>query len=110
MSRLHFVVLLAAAPCGRPSSGGRCSRAEPGFCAAGGESDTTSADRPQYPSTYRRLANPPVLIRNATVLTAAGESPAMPGSLPRRQAGRGGAGAAVQVPADAVVVDGTASS
>jgi imidazolonepropionase-like amidohydrolase len=34
--------------------------------------DTLSIDRPQYPSTYRRRPNPPVLIRNATVLTAAG--------------------------------------
>jgi imidazolonepropionase-like amidohydrolase len=34
--------------------------------------DTLSIDRPQYPSTYRRRPNPPVLIRNATILTAAG--------------------------------------
>jgi hypothetical protein len=35
--------------------------------------DTASFDRAQYVSTYRRRANPPVLIRNATVLTAAGQ-------------------------------------
>jgi imidazolonepropionase-like amidohydrolase len=34
--------------------------------------DSLSAVRPQYPSTYRRHSNPPVLIRNATILTAAG--------------------------------------
>jgi imidazolonepropionase-like amidohydrolase len=34
--------------------------------------DTLSALRPQYPSTYRRREHPPVLIRNATILTAAG--------------------------------------
>jgi len=34
--------------------------------------DTLSLDRPQYPSTYRRRPNPPVLIRNATIMTAAG--------------------------------------
>jgi imidazolonepropionase-like amidohydrolase len=34
--------------------------------------DTLSFDRPQYPSTYRRRSNPPVLIRNATILTATG--------------------------------------
>ena len=34
--------------------------------------DSLSSDRAQYPSTYRRHDNPPVLIRNATVLTAAG--------------------------------------
>jgi imidazolonepropionase-like amidohydrolase len=34
--------------------------------------DTLSFDRPQYSSTYRRRPNPPVVIRNATILTAAG--------------------------------------
>jgi imidazolonepropionase-like amidohydrolase len=34
--------------------------------------DTLSVDRPQYRSTYTRRANPPVLIRNATIMTAAG--------------------------------------
>ena len=34
--------------------------------------DTLSLDRPQFPSTYRRRANPPVLIRNATIMTATG--------------------------------------
>ena len=34
--------------------------------------DTLSIDRPQFPSTYRRRANPAVLIRNATVMTATG--------------------------------------
>jgi hypothetical protein len=35
--------------------------------------DTLSFDRPQYVSTYRRRPNPPVLIRNATLLTATGQ-------------------------------------
>ena len=34
--------------------------------------DSLSALRPQYPSTYSRREYPPVLIRNATILTAAG--------------------------------------
>jgi imidazolonepropionase-like amidohydrolase len=34
--------------------------------------DSLSVLRPQYPSTYKRRAHPPVLIRNATILTAAG--------------------------------------
>ncbi len=38
--------------------------------APGHGSDTTSADRPQYASTYHRHENPPVLIRNATIMTA----------------------------------------
>jgi imidazolonepropionase-like amidohydrolase len=35
-------------------------------------SDSLSVLRPQYPSTYTRREHPPVLIRNATILTAAG--------------------------------------
>jgi hypothetical protein len=51
-------------------------------CAAATTSTTTtptasgstqrSWDRPQYRSTYRRTAEPPVFIRNATIMTAAG--------------------------------------
>jgi imidazolonepropionase-like amidohydrolase len=44
-------------------------------CAAAGmhaASDSSSAVHPQYASTYARPAAPPVLIRNATILTAAG--------------------------------------
>jgi imidazolonepropionase-like amidohydrolase len=44
-------------------------------CASAGmhaASDSSSAVHPQYVSTYQRPAAPPVLIRNATILTAAG--------------------------------------
>ncbi|HEY7611887.1 MAG TPA: amidohydrolase [Gemmatimonadales bacterium] len=41
-------------------------------CAAGAGREAAEPPRPQYPSTYSRAAAPPVLIRNATVLTAAG--------------------------------------
>src|SRR2546430_357661 len=63
---------------------------------------------PQYPSTYRRHPNPVVLIRNATIMTAAGQE-IQGGSILWRD-GRivsVGTGAQVQAPADAVVVDGT---
>lgn len=46
--------------------------AQPERGASARFADTLSFDRPQYPSTYQRRANPPVLIRNATVMTAAG--------------------------------------
>src|SRR5204862_6316988 len=39
---------------------------------AAGES--SSVARPQYPSTYQRHPNPPVLIRNAAIMTAAGQA------------------------------------
>src|SRR3989441_6083235 len=35
--------------------------------------ESMSVDRAQYPSTYRRHPNPPVLIRNATIMTATGQ-------------------------------------
>src|SRR5713101_7681489 len=62
----------------------------------------------QYPSTYRRHPNPPVLIRNATIMTAAGQE-SQGGSILLRDGKivSVGTGAQVQAPADAVVVDGT---
>jgi imidazolonepropionase-like amidohydrolase len=68
--------------------------------------DTLSVDRPQYPSTYKRRANPPVLIRNATVLTAAGQELSN-ASVLFRDGKVVAVGAGVQAPSDAQVVDGT---
>src|SRR5438094_1291958 len=71
---------------------------------AAGES--SSVDRAQYPSTYQRHPNPPVLIRNATILTAAGQE--IPnGSILFRDGRIVAVGATVQAPPDAVVVDAT---
>src|SRR5213082_3116091 len=65
-----------------------------------------SVDRPQYPSTYQRHTGRPVLIRNATIMTAAGQE--IPNGSIVLAAGRIVAvGAKVDAPADAVVVDGT---
>lgn len=59
-----------------------------------------------YPSTYRALPNPPVLLRNATVLTGTGERLDGADVLMRDgkivQVGRG-----LQAPADAATVDAT---
>ncbi len=68
-------------------------------------SQTTSVDRAQYPSTYRRHPNRPVLIRNATIMTAAGQELSN-GSLLLREGRIVAVGSDVQTPADAVVVDG----
>jgi imidazolonepropionase-like amidohydrolase len=63
-----------------------------------------AADQAVYPSTYQRRPNPPVLIRDATVLTAAG--PELPGASVLLVDGRIVAvGADVEPPAGAVVVD-----
>ncbi len=68
--------------------------------------ESSSVDRPQYPSTYQRHPNPPVLIRNATIMTAAGQE--IPnGSIVLKDGRIVAVGAKVDAPADAVVVDGT---
>jgi len=74
--------------------------------AARGQDTTTSVDRPQYPSTYQRHPNPPVLIRNATIMTATGQEIAG-GSILLKDGRIVAVGTTVQAPADAVVVDGT---
>ena len=65
-----------------------------------------SAERPQYPSTYHRHPTPPVLIRNATVLTGAG--PELDHASVLLAEGKIVAvGADVAAPAGAAVIDGT---
>ncbi|MGH7701355.1 MAG: amidohydrolase family protein [Gemmatimonadales bacterium] len=95
-----------------------CALGTGAACAAGGgrpaasptparaAAESLCVDRPQYPSTYRRHANPPVLIRNATILTAAGEEIAN-GSILLQEGRIAALGPSVEAPADAVVVDGT---
>ena len=68
--------------------------------------ETTSVDRPQYPSTYQRRPNPPVFIRNATILTGAGEE-IVGGSIVLREGRIVAVGRDVPPPPDAVTVDGT---
>jgi imidazolonepropionase-like amidohydrolase len=68
--------------------------------------DTLSFDRPQYASTYKRRPNPPVLIRNATILTAAGRE--IPNASVLFRDGKVVAvGTALQAPGDATIIDGT---
>jgi imidazolonepropionase-like amidohydrolase len=74
--------------------------------ASAAASDTTSVIRAQYPSTYHRHANPPVLIKNATIMTAAGQAIAN-GSILLRDGRIVAVGATVVAPAEAVVVDAT---
>jgi imidazolonepropionase-like amidohydrolase len=98
-------LLLAAGLLGCVPSARTTSPATPASPAARGD-DSPSWGRPQYPSTYRRKPNPPVFIRNATVLTAAG--PELPGASVHFRDGRIVAvGRDLSPPADATVVDGT---
>src|SRR5437870_11290771 len=68
--------------------------------------ESASVNRPQYASTYQRHPNPPVLIRNATIMTATGQEIAS-GSILLKDGRIVAVGAKVDAPADAVVVDGT---
>ncbi|HUL71406.1 MAG TPA: amidohydrolase [Gemmatimonadales bacterium] len=99
----------APAPAAAPAQGTGAPAATPATAAAPSPApftDTISVDRPQYPSTYRRHPNPPVLIKNATILTAAG--PELENSSILLQDGKiVSIGKDLSAPADAVIVDGT---
>src|SRR5712691_2098294 len=74
--------------------------------AASTTQDTAAGIGPQYPSTYQRHPNPPVLIRNATIMTAAGQE-IQGGSILFKDGRIVAVGTNVQAPTDATVVDGT---
>ncbi|HYT04946.1 MAG TPA: amidohydrolase family protein [Gemmatimonadales bacterium] len=76
----------------------------PAAQAAGVES--LSVQRAQYPSTYRRHPNPPVAIRNATIMTATGQE-IRNGVITFKDGRIVAVGEKVDAPADAVIVDGT---
>ena len=102
--RLHAIglTLLLTACAGAASQ--TTQQASPQAAAAPPE--TTSVDRPQYPSTYQRTPYPAVLIRNATILTGTGREIAG-GSIVFRDGRIVAVSQNLQAPADAQVVDGT---
>src|SRR5439155_11957472 len=109
--RVSFATLLvltaACASAGaRPAQQPQATPAGNKPAAAAATDTSSSVDRPQYPSTYQRHANPPVLIKNATIMTAAGQEIAN-GSILFKDGRIVAVGTNVQAPADAVVVDGT---
>ena len=111
MRNLSVALLFAGMAAGCASAGARQVGAPPAPAqtapaARAASSDSTSADRPQYPSTYKRHPNPPVVIRNATIMTAAGQE-IQGGSIVLRDGRIVAVGTTVEAPADAVVVDGT---
>jgi imidazolonepropionase-like amidohydrolase len=114
MRRLSAALLLGALAAGCASAGAGPTQSPPpppvptqsASAPRAASADTTSADRAQYPSTYQRHPNPPVLIRNATIMTATGQEIAG-GSILFRDGRIVAVGTTVEAPADAVVVDGT---
>ncbi len=108
MRPLSAALLLGGLLAGCASAGARSTQSPAPAQAAprAASQDTTSADRAQYPSTYQRHPNAPVLIRNATIMTATGQEIAG-GSILFRDGRIVAVGTTVEAPADAVVVDGT---
>src|SRR6059036_1508738 len=107
MQRPSYLLVALSAACA--SAGARGT--PPATPAAAGPRSQTAADslsveRAQYPSTYRRHTNPPVVIRNATILTATGQE-IVNGSILFKDGRIVAVGPRVESPADAVVVDGT---
>ncbi len=100
-SPLIFLALACAC-----ASAGPHPPATPAPAPRGTAAESLSALRPQYPSTYRRHPSAPVVIRNATLMTATGQEIAR-GSLVLKDGRIAAVGANVTAPGDAVVVDGT---
>ncbi|HSL69436.1 MAG TPA: amidohydrolase [Longimicrobiales bacterium] len=103
--RVHTTILAAVAF-------GACASARPPesppqatpAAASAAAAQPPAADAVAFPSTYRALSSRPTLIRNATVLTAAGPVISN-GSVLLRDGKVAEVGATVAAPADAVVID-----
>ena len=110
-SRTGSILTLVLAGCGGASAQNPVTPPAPAAAPApppapAAFADTLSFDRAQYPSTYRRRPNPPVLIRGATVLTAAGQE--LRGADVLFRDGKiVGVGVALQAPSDVSIVDGS---
>ena len=105
----RFLLLLGAGGCASAGAAPPAQAPTPAPAPAPDASavrDSFSFERPQYPSTYRRRPNPPVLIRNATILTANGQE--LRNSSILFQDGKiVSIGANIEAPSGAVTVDGT---
>src|SRR6266852_8057145 len=108
MRSLSSLLLALTGACASAGGGTRPAQAPAPVATApaAASAETTSVARPQYPSTYVRHPNPPVLIRNATIMTATGQE--IPnGSILFKDGRIVAVGAKVDAPGDALVVDGT---
>src|SRR3954464_5885426 len=85
---------------------GRDSVARPAAAPGAGAGAVSAPNADPFPSTYRPFASRPTVIRNVTILTAAG--PAIRnGAILLRDGRIAAVGATVNAPADAMVIDGT---
>ncbi len=99
ISLLGLTVLVACASAQSPP----VTTVQPTVAAS---AETLSVDRTQYPSTYQRHPNPPVVIRHATIMTATGEE-LTDASILIVDGKIVAIGQAVESPAGAVEIDGT---
>src|SRR5262245_41752747 len=112
-NRLLSVLTIAAAACSpapqtatapAPAAPARRDSAPAARGPGPGATSTPNAD--PFPSTYRPFQSRTTLIRNATVMTAAGPTISN-GSVLLRDGKIAGVGTDLAAPADAIVVDGT---
>src|SRR3989449_6300714 len=104
--RCSLIALGLVVTAGCASAGARTTAAARLAAPPPAAAQDTTGIAPQYPSTYKRHANPPVLIRNATIMTAAGQE-IQGGSILFRDGRIVAVGTSVAAPSDATVVDGT---
>src|SRR5438309_1295030 len=104
--RCSLIALGLVVTVGCASAGARTTAAARPAAPAPAAAQDTAGIAAQYPSTYKRHANPPVLIRNATIMTAAGQE-IQGGSILLRDGRIVAVGTSVAAPSDATVVDGT---
>jgi imidazolonepropionase-like amidohydrolase len=109
-----FVILLGLAPLGcasapapaAPPQAAPAAPAKPMSENQASEPETTKPTQASYSSTYHPLPTQPVLITNATVLTAAGDRIER-GSVLLRDGKIAAVGTSIETPSGTTVVDGT---
>jgi imidazolonepropionase-like amidohydrolase len=113
----HLVIALAVGLAASACASGRASEATPATPPGPARTTDTTRTGPMlgavstpnadpFPSTYRPFASRPTLIRNVTVMTAAGPT-IRNGSVLLRDGRIAEVGASVTAPGDALVIDGT---
>ena len=103
------ITVLACSPAARPSTAPAAAPAPRDTTAARNTPGAGAVSAPNanpFPSTYRAFPSRATLIRNATVMTAAGPT-ILNGSVLLRDGKVAAVGANLAAPADAIVVDGT---
>lgn len=96
----------ASAPAPSTAAPSQAAAAKLAMAPAQAETPAGKSSETPYPSSYHPLPSQPVLITNATILTAAGDRIER-GSVLMRDGKIAAVGASVEAPAGAVVVDGT---